>query len=150
MKDKIAAVWELFKVGSAIANPGKGKAVQLTATVIAGVLLALAHVYKAFTGHDLPLDQSTADAIGTGAIAIINVVGTLVTSRTIGVNGLQPAGEPDAEPMPSPQPARESAPQPVSVAPAGGSVPRVDDATRERAAAWLRQQEVDQYGKAGG
>jgi hypothetical protein len=147
--NKVKAIWELFKVGSAIASPGKGKAYQLSATLVAGLLLALSHVYKAFTGHDLPIDQSTADAIGTGVIAVVNVVGTLVTSKHIGVNGLQPSGESVPEPVPSPVPARESRPQAAPVAPdAPAGVPRVDDATRERAAAWVRQQE--DYNRAGG
>ncbi len=92
--DKISSIWALFRQGEQVADPAKWKARQITGTAIAGILLALVHVLKAF-GVDIPMDTGTADSLGAGLIAGVNLVLTVTTSKQAGL----PAGTamPDAQ-----------------------------------------------------
>lgn len=82
--NKIQALWCLFKQGQVVADPSKWKTRQITATVLAGVILAAVNALAAF-GYSLPIDVETANAIAAGIIAVINVVFTITTTDKIGI-----------------------------------------------------------------
>ena len=86
---KLMSIWGLFRQGESVADPAKWKTGQITATILGGVVLAGVHVAKAF-GVDLPVDTETATAIGGGVLAVVNVVLTITTSKTV---GFAPAAE---------------------------------------------------------
>jgi hypothetical protein len=81
---KFAALWQLFKVGNAVADPAAWKRRQITVTALAAVVLALVQVVAAF-GYQLPVDPDAASAIAGGVIAVVNVVLTLTTSDKVGI-----------------------------------------------------------------
>ncbi len=153
--DKSKALFNLFRAGGTVANPKAWKTGQMTCTAVGGLLMSLAYIAKVFFGYELPIDQDTANAIGTGLIAVANIVLTIITSKHASLPGLdpaqpmQPANEPDAESMPSPQSVPNSASEAPSRPSVASQVPRITDATRERASAWFRQQEAAQYDQAG-
>lgn len=93
---KITALWALFRQGQSVADPALWKTRQITATVLAGVLVALVNVAAAF-GMEIPLDLDTANAIAAGAIGLFNVVYTTVTTEKI---GLPAKPETDSPPLP--------------------------------------------------
>lgn len=82
--DKLKALFGLFRKGSAVLNPAKWKERQITATVLAGVILALVHVAAAF-GFVLPVDMEIANSIAAGIIAVVNVVLTITTTDKVGL-----------------------------------------------------------------
>lgn len=82
--NKIQALWCLFKQGQVVAEPTLWKNRQITATVLAGVILAAVNALAAF-GYSLPIDVETANAIAAGIIAVINVVLTITTTDKIGI-----------------------------------------------------------------
>jgi len=98
--NKLAALWGLFRQGEAVANPAAWKAGQITVTLVAGLLIAAAHVSEAF-GYALPINQSDADAIAGGIIAIANVMLTVCTSKTIGLPAKPVLDAPDRPLFPS-------------------------------------------------
>jgi hypothetical protein len=138
---KLLALLAVFRKGSAVADPKLWKQGQITTTLLGGFLIAVVQLMKAF-GYDLPVDSDTASAIAGGIIAGANVLLTLATSKTVGLPGLVPEGQPTASPVQRPQ-------EGPAEAPASPQVPRVDDATRRRAEEWQRRQEAD-YASAGG
>lgn len=81
---KITALWALFRQGQSVADPALWKTRQITATVLAGVLVALVNVAHAF-GLEIPLDMDTANAIAAGAIGVVNLVLTITTSEKVGL-----------------------------------------------------------------
>lgn len=93
---KISALWALFRQGQSVADPKLWKERQITATALGGVLLAVVNVSHAF-GFEIPLDMEAANAIGAGAIALVNCVLTLATSDKV---GLPPKPETDPPPVP--------------------------------------------------
>lgn len=84
MFEKLGAFWSLFKAGEAIEDPAKWKSRQITATVLGTLILAGVHVADTF-GYTLPIDQKTADEIGGGIIAAVNVLLTIIGNPEIGV-----------------------------------------------------------------
>lgn len=98
--NKISALWALFRKGEAVANPAAWKAGQITVTLVAGLLLAAAHVAETF-GYALPIDQSAADAIAGGIIAAANVVLTVTTSKAVGLPARAILDAPDRPLFPS-------------------------------------------------
>lgn len=97
--EKISALWQLFKLGNAVADPGAWKRRQITATAVAALLIGLAQAAKAF-GYPIPLDPDSASAVAGGVIAAVNVVLTLTTSKTVGVGGAAPSLPPDGTAAP--------------------------------------------------
>jgi hypothetical protein len=81
---KAKAGLEVFRVGCEIANAGKWKAGQISGTLLAGFILAMVNLAAAL-GHPLPVDADTANAIGAGVIAVVNVVLASVTSARAGL-----------------------------------------------------------------
>ncbi len=82
--NKLSAMWSLFHKGEELANADKWKQHQITTTVLAGFILALVQVAGAF-GYALPIDSSTATAIGAGIIGFVNVILTIITSKRVGL-----------------------------------------------------------------
>lgn len=82
---KILAVWDLFKHGQVVADAKSWKNRQITATVLAGVILAVVNTAAAF-GYSIPVDMETANAIAAGIIAVVNVVLTVTTTDKIGLD----------------------------------------------------------------
>lgn len=96
--DKLKALFGLFRKGSAVLDPAKWKERQITATVLAGVILALVHVAAAF-GFVLPVDMEIANSIAAGIIAVVNVVLTITTTDKVGLPSKQvdlPQIDPDS------------------------------------------------------
>lgn len=81
---KIAALWNLFRAGEQVQDPARWKGHQITANLVGGVLLAAVNVSRAF-GYELPVDEHTANTIGAGVLAVVNVVLTVTTSAKVGV-----------------------------------------------------------------
>jgi hypothetical protein len=133
MWNKLKALFAVFRQGAAVANPKAWKQGQITATILGGFFMALVTAAKAF-GYDIPLDNDTALAVAGGLVAGANWILTIVTSKHVGLPGLQPAGVELPSPLPSPQ---EGSGSPLP-APQAAPVSRVDVATRERAEAFLR------------
>lgn len=84
MFGKLKVFFELFQKGKEVADPAKWKSRQVTATMLVGLLLALVHVAKEF-GYVIPIDESTANGIAAGIIAIVNVILTYTTSSRVGI-----------------------------------------------------------------
>jgi len=70
---KLLKSYNFFKQGHSVANPRLWKERRITATVLAGVILALVNVLQAF-GVSIPVDAETTNAIAAGIIAVVNVV----------------------------------------------------------------------------
>lgn len=79
----IAAV-SLLQKGQEVADPAKWKARQITGTALAGILMSGAAVAKT-AGVEIPVDSESAVAIGSGVIAIWNIILTMATSKRAGV-----------------------------------------------------------------
>lgn len=84
MMDKLIALVNLFRVGGSVADPVAWKTGQITATVLGTVLIAGADLARAF-GIPVPLSPAEFNGIAAAAIAVVNVVLTLVTSEKVGV-----------------------------------------------------------------
>lgn len=82
--EKLAALFDLFRKGSAVADSAAWKKHQITATMIGLLLMAIGRVANAY-GYPLPIDQATADAIAAGLIALINCLLTVATTDKIGL-----------------------------------------------------------------
>lgn len=84
MFGKISSLIELFKAGSAVADPAMWKKGQITASLFIAVLYALVHVASAW-GLNIPIDQDTINNVSVGALAVVNWVMTLITTDKIGI-----------------------------------------------------------------
>lgn len=82
--ETVARTLALFQQGQAVADPGKWKARQITATMLAGLIVAAVNVAKSF-GYDLPIDYDTANGIGMTVLVAVNFVLTITTSKTVGI-----------------------------------------------------------------
>ena len=82
---KTANVLALLNKGQSVADPAKWKSRQITATMLAGVVVALANLAKSF-GVDLPIDTETAEAIAVTTLVVVNGVLTITTSKTVGID----------------------------------------------------------------
>lgn len=82
--NKVASVIDLFRKGQSVANPEKWKNRQVTATVLATVIVAGANTATAF-GYPVPVDMDTANTLAVGLISIFNAVMTYVTTDKIGL-----------------------------------------------------------------
>lgn len=84
MFDKLKAFWDLFHKGEEVADPEKWKARQISASVIAGAIMAAVKLAGTF-GIDIPVDSDTSLLIAGGVLATVNVVLTMVTSKKAGL-----------------------------------------------------------------
>jgi hypothetical protein len=103
---KIAAAFELLKVGRAVANPAAWKAGQITATALGAAILAAVKLAEAY-GYKLPVDAGTANDIAWLVIVLANLVLTITTSKSVGVGraALPSERAPDVAPEPTKRPA---------------------------------------------
>jgi len=127
MFGKLKALYAVFKAGEAVANPAAWKRGQITATILAGVFVALVQLAKAFE-YEIPMDENTATSIAAGIITLVNWLLTVATTKKIGLpSGVQ------AEPLPTIVPElTEGSKQP--------NVQEVNkDAQESRATQWLRE-----------
>jgi len=83
--NKFLAILDLFRKGEAVANKEAWKTGQITATALAGVVMAGANV-AAMYGHPLPaaIDADTVTAVAGAVIGVVNLVLTYATSETVG------------------------------------------------------------------
>lgn len=82
--ETIARTLALFQQGQAVADPGKWKSRQITATMLAGLIIAAVNIVKSL-GYELPIDADTANAISVTALVAVNAVLTITTSKTVGI-----------------------------------------------------------------
>jgi hypothetical protein len=140
MLDKLKALMSLFKQGAAVADPAKWKNRQISVTMLAGLIIAIVQLAKAF-GHEIPVDSETAMALAGGVIAAVNTIFTITTSKAVGLpTGTVATAE---QTVPSVQQATPEAAQAENVP--SEPVPDVghrgiDETTRERAKQWAKQQ----------
>jgi len=99
MFEKLKLFYDLFRKGQEVANPDSWKNKQITANILAGIILSIVALAKAF-GYDLPIDQDMAISIGGGFITIVNVILTITTSKKVGL----PAKSDVSEALPAIQP----------------------------------------------
>jgi uncharacterized membrane protein len=92
--EKLKAILALFKQGHSVVDPALWKNRQITATILAGVILAIINVLAAF-GFSIPIDPDTANAIAAGVIGLVNVILTMTTSKKVGIPAVE---EPDPLP----------------------------------------------------
>ena len=90
---KMKAIWELFQQGKEIADKNKWTTHQVSATMLAGVLLAVVQLAKAYN-YELPIDSDTATAIAGGVLTVVNTVMSIMGNKHLG--------------LPSPQQGRET------------------------------------------
>ena len=81
---KLAAIWNLFKVGQSVENPVAWKTGAITVSVLTPVIASLNNVLKAF-GLDLGITDSESMGIAAGIVAVTNIVVHLISSKSIGV-----------------------------------------------------------------
>ena len=99
MFDKLKAGLNVFRKGSEVANPEAWKTGQITGTVIGALLLALVNLAQAY-GFQLPIEADSANAIGGGIVAIVNIMLTAATSRKAGIlPAIKYSSEPSSEGM---------------------------------------------------
>lgn len=82
--EKLVALWGLFRKGEVVADPALWKQRQITVTLLAPLLGALAATLRSF-GFDLGLSDSDLVALAGGVIVAANVVLTVVTSDKVGL-----------------------------------------------------------------
>lgn len=112
--EKLWAILNLFRQGSAVANPDAWHQGHISVAVLAGLLLSVGRVAEAF-GHPLPIDQPTADSIAGGVLAVTGLLVPTVTSKAVGLPaeaGTISGG--DAKPVGNSQPAPASEPPAVT------------------------------------
>lgn len=85
--------WRVLQLGQSVANPAAWKAGQITANAVVAFLYAGVNLAASF-GYDLPATKEQLDAIGLGLFALVNVLLTVTTSKTV---GLPPRVRPDPE-----------------------------------------------------
>ena len=79
-----AAMFDLFRKGSAVADPALWKKRQITATMLGALFMALVHVLE-YMGHKIPVTAADADALAGGILVVVNLVLTVTTSEKVGL-----------------------------------------------------------------
>lgn len=107
--NKLTALFGLFRKGAVVTDAAAWKNRQITATVLAGVIVAVVNALAAF-GYSLPIDVETANAIAAGIIAVVNTVLTVTTTEKVGFNQLdaEKVGLPSKEEPAQEQPKLET------------------------------------------
>jgi len=127
MFGKLKAFYAVFQAGKSVATPEAWKRGQITATILAGVFIALLQLAKVF-GYDIPMDENTATSIAAGIITLVNWLLTVATTKKIGLpSGVQ------AEPLPTIVPELTG----ISKQPNVQEVSK--DEQESRATQWLRE-----------
>lgn len=86
---KVIALWRVFRKGEAVANPALWKTGQITVTMVAVLLVAAVQAAASF-GFEVHADENQITAVAGGVVALVNVLLTVATSKTV---GLPPVGE---------------------------------------------------------
>jgi hypothetical protein len=81
---KLIAIVDLFRKGSEVSNKEAWKKGQITATALGGVLIAGVQVANTF-GITPSIPDDVLVSIAGGIIVIVNFVGTLITSSSVGI-----------------------------------------------------------------
>lgn len=82
--EKILAILNLFRKGSAVADKEAWKKGQIGATVVGGAIIAVVQVAGAF-GYPLPIPEDVATQIGAAIIGVVNFALTYMTSESVGI-----------------------------------------------------------------
>src|SRR5690349_21703609 len=109
MFEKLRVFYSLFSAGQAVADPAKWKSHQITSTMLGALILAIAHLCKIYN-IDLPIDETTAEVIAGGFIAVVNVVLTIITSKHAGMSQKATEAVPEQETL---QPTDDTTEAPV-------------------------------------
>jgi hypothetical protein len=104
----IFALLNVFRRGSAVADPAVWKNRSALVMALSALIVALAQAAKGL-GHDIGIDNDTASAIAGGIAAIAGLFNNFATSDKVGIPGLAPV---------PPEPARSD--DPASDMPLGG------------------------------
>lgn len=91
--DKLFAFIDLFRKGSAVADPQVWKERSAATIALAGLIAALVQIAKMY-GVELPLDHDAILALAGGLATVVGLFCTYATSGKVGV--LPP--KPDADP----------------------------------------------------
>jgi hypothetical protein len=94
---KALALLNLFRKGSAVADPALWKNRSALVIALSALIVAVAQVAKGF-GHDFGIDNDTASAIAGGIAAIAGLFNNFATSDKVGVPGLASVVPPEPEP----------------------------------------------------
>jgi hypothetical protein len=89
---KLLAFIDLFRKGSAVADPQAWKERSAATIAVAGVIAALVQIAKLY-GFELPLDQDAILAVAGGVATVVGLFVTYATSAKVGV--LPPKPEAD-------------------------------------------------------
>ena len=84
MFEKIGNVLSLFRVGQSVADPAAWKSGAITVSILAPVLMKLNDTLVAF-GVNTGVSDATASDLAVGIVAIVNIIVTLISSKTVGV-----------------------------------------------------------------
>jgi hypothetical protein len=98
MFDKIGAAIAVFRKGGAVVDAARVQGPAMAANLLAGLLMAVVVALKQFGLVDIPLDDTTANSIAIGALAVWSLVNGMchaASSRGVGIPGLRPAGADD-------------------------------------------------------
>ena len=106
--NKFTALLNLFRKGSAVADPAAWKKRHITTAALAGVILAAVHALEAF-GYALPIDADDAAVLAASVLVLADLVLVPVTTEKIGL-GVPPNG--DFPPIQAPGPDQDLGPDP--------------------------------------
>ena len=81
---KLANFWRVLQIGQTVANPAAWKKGQIGASAIVALLVALTKLADSF-GYTLPASPEQIDALGVGLFALVNIVLTVSTTKTVGL-----------------------------------------------------------------
>ena len=101
--NKLLAFIDLFRRGSAVADPDLWKNRAGAVAAVAGLISALVQIARLY-GYDLPLDADGILALAGGIVTVVCLCVSYGTSPSVGVLPAKPAADPAAAPPP---PSRE-------------------------------------------
>lgn len=88
--EKLFAFLAVLRKGSEVSDVEAWKKHQINGNLIAGLIIALVALAKAF-GYELPVDDKAALSIGGGIVTVINIMLTAATSKRAGILPAKPA-----------------------------------------------------------
>jgi len=86
---RLIALLRVFRRGEAVADPALWKSGQIAVTALAALLLALLQAARAF-GVAVSADDNQVTAVAAGGIALVNILLTVATSKTVGLPPVDP------------------------------------------------------------
>jgi len=81
---KLLALLNVFRFGSEVANPTLWKMGHISGSVVAGLILAMAH-FGDSVGYHVAIDQVAADKIAAAILIIANIFIVPATSKKVGL-----------------------------------------------------------------